>query len=171
MPTTSAIQFLHRYSIDTIDRITAFSQLRTNAKVDIFHADSRTSEIPAIDGVITSPPYVGLIDYHEQHRYAYELLGLEDKRAHEIGPAVNGSSQKAKTDYRNDIISVFKNLSTSLKKDGILVVVAGDRHGLYNDIAEICGFSTEDIISRHVNRRTGRRSGEFFESVFIWKKC
>ena len=31
------------------------------------------------DGVITSPPYPGLIDYHEQHRYAYELLGLEDR--------------------------------------------------------------------------------------------
>ena len=27
------------------------------------------------DGIITSPPYPGLIDYHEQHRYAYELLG------------------------------------------------------------------------------------------------
>ena len=31
----------------------------------------------AIDAVVTSPPYPGLIDYHEQHRYAYELLGLD----------------------------------------------------------------------------------------------
>ena len=28
---------------------------------------------------LTSPPYPGLIDYHEQHRYAYELLGLDDR--------------------------------------------------------------------------------------------
>ena len=32
-----------------------------------------------LDGIITSPPYPGLIDYHEQHRYAYELLGLDDR--------------------------------------------------------------------------------------------
>jgi hypothetical protein len=24
-------------------------------------------------------------------------------------------------------------------------------------------------LHRHVNRRTGRRSGEFFESVFVWR--
>ena len=32
------------------------------------------------DAILTSPPYPGLIDYHEQHRYAYELLGLDDRR-------------------------------------------------------------------------------------------
>ena len=36
-----------------------------------------TGELP-FDAVVTSPPYPGLIDYHEQHRYAYELLGLDD---------------------------------------------------------------------------------------------
>jgi hypothetical protein len=40
--------------------------------------------------VITSPPYPGLIDYHEQHRYAYELLGLDDRATDEIGPRPTG---------------------------------------------------------------------------------
>ena len=44
------------------------------------------------DGVITSPPYPGLIDYHEQHRYASELLDLHDRRDEEIGPAAAGRS-------------------------------------------------------------------------------
>ena len=44
------------------------------------------------DGVITSPPYPGLIDYHEQHRYAYELLGLEEQRDLELG---KGSTKAA----------------------------------------------------------------------------
>ena len=35
---------------------------------------------PLFDGLITSPPYPGRIDYHEQHRYAFELLGLDDLR-------------------------------------------------------------------------------------------
>ena len=36
---------------------------------------ARSSYGGRFDAVLTSPPYPGLIDYHEQHRYAYELLG------------------------------------------------------------------------------------------------
>ena len=32
-----------------------------------------------INGIFSSPPYVGLIDYHEQHAYAYDLFGFERK--------------------------------------------------------------------------------------------
>jgi hypothetical protein len=47
----------------------------------VLHDDSRFVEYGAtFDGVLTSPPYPGLIDYHKQHRYAYELLGLDDRR-------------------------------------------------------------------------------------------
>ena len=53
---------------------------------------------------------------------------------------------------------------------GRLIVVAGDRHNLYDDIAKSCEVEVEAIINRHVNRRTGRRSTDFFESVFIWRK-
>jgi hypothetical protein len=28
----------------------------------------------------------------------------------------------------------------------------------------------EGVLQRHVNRRTGRRSSEFYESIFIWRK-
>ena len=54
------------------------------------------SSPPACDGLITSPPYPrGRIDYHEQHRYAYELLGLPDRRAAEIGAAAAGTGASA----------------------------------------------------------------------------
>jgi hypothetical protein len=53
---------------------------------------------------------------------------------------------------------------------GRLVVVAGDRYNLYDDIAKLCEIEVEAIINRHVNRRTGRRSSDFYESVFIWRK-
>jgi hypothetical protein len=53
---------------------------------------------------------------------------------------------------------------------GRLVVVAGDKHDLYEGIAELCGLHVEAILHRHVNRRTGRRASDFYESVFIWRK-
>lgn len=169
-PTATAYQFLRRYSLDTIKRIEAYAQIRSAARVSIFHADSRQEDIPAIDGVMTSPPYVGLIDYHEQHRYAYELLGLEDRRVEEIGAAKQGSSQKAKRAYQEGIAQVFRNCLKSMQPGGRLIVVAGDRYDLYGEIAQLCGVETEAVLRRHVNRRTGRRSSEFFEDVFIWRK-
>lgn len=169
-PTTTAFQFLKRYSLDTIKRIEQFSALSTDATVNVIHGDSRHVDTGLIDGVITSPPYVGLIDYHEQHRYAYELLGIEDRSSLEIGPAKKGASIKAKKEYQELITEVFINALKYMPKHGRMIVVAGDKHNLYPAIAEACNVKTEDVIQRHVNRRTGMRAGEFYESVFIWQK-
>ncbi len=169
-PTKTAVQFLKRYSLDTIKRLEEFSTKRTNAKVEVFCEDSSKAVYPSIDGVITSPPYVGLIDYHEQHKYAYELLGLEDRRGFEIGAAKQGSSQNAQRQYQESIAQVFSHARESMPSGSRLIVVAGDKHGLYDRIAELCGLEVEAILQRHVNRRTGRRAGEFFESIFIWRK-
>lgn len=169
-PTTRAFQFLNRYSLDSVRRVEEFASKRTVAAVEIHHGDSRKGNFPEIDGVITSPPYVGLIDYHEQHAYAYHLLGLQDRRDKEIGAAAGGSSQKARKAYQEDIASVFRKLSEKLKPGGRMIVVAGDRADLYGEIAKMAGVHVEATVLRHVNRRTGRRSSEFYESVFIWRK-
>jgi len=169
-PTQEALKFLKRYSKNTLDRIRRFSTKRTDAEVTIYHADSREVKLPPIDGVITSPPYVGLIDYHEQHSYAYNLLDLKDRRSEEIGPAAQGTSRKAREQYQADIAGVFRNAVAAMPSGGRLIVVAGDRHNLYDEIAAMVGVEVESIVKRHVNRRTGRRSSEFYESVFVWRK-
>jgi len=169
-PTTEAFKFINRYSLDTIRRIEEFSRLRTDASVDIRHTDSRRGSFPSIDGLITSPPYVGLIDYHDQHAYAYHLLGLKDRRASEIGPAVNGSSKKSKKQYQLDIAKVFGRTLDSMANGGLFIVIAHDSANLYPGIAQLCGVEEVATINRHVNRRTGRRSSQFFESIFVWRK-
>jgi hypothetical protein len=113
---------------------------------------------------------VGLIDYHEQHRYAYELLGLPVKSEDELGAAFKGSSQTAKEVYKRGITEVFTHAGEYMKRGGRLVIIVHDRDNLYGDIAAQCGFEVEDTVGRHVNRRTGRRSHEFFEEVFVWRK-
>ncbi len=170
-PIAEALKFLRRYSLDTIKRIEEFSFKRTDASVIVRHADSREILPPAIDGAISSPPYVGLIDYHEQHAYAYHLLGLEDRRDREIGAAASGSSQKAQRQYQQNIAQVFRNALASMPAGSRLIVIASDKENLYGGIAELIGVEVEAIVQRHVNRRTGRRAGEFDESVFVWQKC
>lgn len=169
-PTTNAYQFLKRYSLDTINRLEEFATCRTKATVTIVHGDSREAKIPKIDGVLTSPPYVGLINYHEQHRYAYELLGLEDKSNLEIGAAKQGTSQKAQREYQKSIAQVLRCVCEPIPSGCPIIVVAGDKYGLYDEIAKCCNVEVETVLQRHVNRRTGRRSSEFYESIFIWRK-
>lgn len=169
-PTREAFKFLNRYSLDTLERIQEFQSVRTAAKMLVYHRDSRTAAIPPVDGIVTSPPYVGLIDYHDQHAYAYHLLGLRDRRQKEIGPARNGSSLKAKEQYLADIATVFRRIAQSMPSHGVMVVVAHDSHNLYTQLPGMIGVVEEAVVQRHVNRRTGRRANDFFESVFIWRK-
>ena len=131
-------------------------------------AERRSS--PPADGVLTSPPYVGLIDYHDQHAYAYHLLNLTDLSACEIGAASNGASERAKAQYAQDIVAVFRRALDSLPQGAPLIVVANDKHNLYGEIAAQLNVQVEGVLHRHVNRRTGRRSSEFYESIFIWRK-
>ncbi len=112
-PTEDAAKFLRRYSNDTLKRIREFASLRREADISVVTGDSRAIEFPAHDLIITSPPYVGLIDYHEQHRYAYELLGLPWREESEIGRASNGSSKRAQAEYVEGIAKTFLNVRKS----------------------------------------------------------
>ncbi len=168
-PVQEAYKFLDRYTIDTLNRIKEFSKIRTKAKVEIHHDDAREVKLPTgIDMVFTSPPYLGLIDYHDQHKYAYELLGLKNNETREIGPAKKGQSDEAKRNYISGINDVVLNSRDHMKKNGLMLIVVNDKYGLY-DPSKV-GFKSIGRVERHVNRRTGMRSGAFYESILIWQK-
>ncbi len=167
-PVEEAWKFLVRYTRDTIRRLREFAALRTEQDVHVLHADARTVRLPALPtGVITSPPYPGLIDYHEQHRYAYELLGLTDRRCEEIGPASAGRNKSALNAYVAAMSEAFSNASSQLRSGSWVLIVVNDSHAVYPAILENAGLALEERIRRHVNRRTGRRAGEFFEDVLV----
>ena len=167
-PVEEAEKFLRRYTTDTIRRLRAFSSLRTDRAVAVVHGDARTIDLDARPaGVITSPPYPGLIDYHEQHRYAYELLGLEDRRSDEIGAGARGTTRPALDAYVDGMTAAFRRARESLPRGAPVVIVVNDSRGLYPRILAGAGLTLEERLRRHVNRRTGRRAGEFFEDVLV----
>jgi hypothetical protein len=168
-PVEKAEHFIRRYALDTLARIREFSRVRARGKTaDVLHGDVRELDLPGrFDGVVTSPPYPGLIDYHEQHRYAYELLGLDDRRELEVGAAERGTSAKAIREYVDGIAAAFTNVRSSLKPGALVVIVINDRRELYPEILDRAGLAIETRYQRHVNRRTGRRSGEFYEDVIV----
>ena len=126
----------------------------------MLHGDARVLDPPEqVDLVLTSPPYPGLIDYHEQHVYAFELLGLERKDEAEIGRSVRG--------YCEGVSAVLDRAAKALRPGGRIVIVVNDRRELYGSILSDAGLQLEDRVVRHVNRRTGRRNGEYFEEILV----
>jgi hypothetical protein len=168
-PVERAEHFLRRYALDTLARIKAFARARGKlVEAEVLHDDSRSLNWRGLfDGLITSPPYPGLIDYHEQHRYAYELLGLDDRRELELGAAASGTSRAALTAYSEGIAAALANAASALRSGARVVIVVNDRRDLYPEILERAGLRLEDRYRRHVNRRTGRRAGEFFEDILV----
>lgn len=172
-PINEALKFINRYSWDTIQRIKEFDALRTDKEILIFQGDSRTIKLPEthkFDGIFTSPPYVGLIDYHDQHKYAYELFGFKNNDKREIGPMSNGRSAKAREDYKKDIIKVFTNMSQYLRDGAKVFVVVNDKDEMYPEIAQESGLVIKDVFHRPVLNRTERDNYKFTESIYYFKK-
>ena len=51
-----------------------------------------------------------------------------------------------------------------------MLVVVNDRRELYPEILERAGLRLEERLRRHVNRRTGRRAGEFYEDILVARR-
>jgi hypothetical protein len=171
------------YSRDTVKRLNEFAALRTDTHQRVLAGDSRTIDLfteldkehPAlaeiarrdkIRGIFSSPPYVGLIDYHEQHAYAYELFGLTRRDADEIGPLFQGQGKTARESYVAGIAAVLTNCRRFLADDCHIFLVANDKHDLYPRIAERAGLRIVNRFKRPVLNRTERDKGAYAETIF-----
>jgi DNA modification methylase len=181
MPTDNCLTKIHAYSEDTARRIAEFDRLRSDKTMNVIQADSRIVNLKAelsntpianfqIDGIFTSPPYVGQIDYHDQHIYAYELFGFPRQDELEIGPKKKGKSQKAQQDYIDGIAAVFQNILPVLKPDARVFVVANDRLHLYPEIARRSGLKIVEQFHRAVTKRTEQGDDPYQETIFLMMK-
>ncbi|MBD3193636.1 MAG: site-specific DNA-methyltransferase [Candidatus Lokiarchaeota archaeon] len=176
-----------RYSIDTLNRLKEFDRLRTGTYQICLSGDSRTIDLVdelgkrdtnfaslvkanKIQGIFSSPPYVGLIDYHEQHAYAYEIFGFDRKDELEIGPLFKGQGKEARESYSRGIADVLSNCKRFLTKDFEVFLVANDKYNLYPHIANLAGMKIINKFKRPVlNRVEKDRSNAYSEIIFHLK--
>ena len=177
-----------RYTIDTLNRLKKYERLRTETFQLCLTGDSRTIDFyeeikkknkgyaellskQKIKGIFSSPPYVGLIDYHEQHAYAYEIFGFDRKDELEIGPLYKGQGKEARYSYSKGIAEVLKNCKKYLQKDYDIFLVANDKYHLYLDIAELAEMKIVNQFKRPVlNRVEKDRSNAYSEIIFHLKE-
>ena len=146
-PLFTIVSWWERYAADTIKRLAEFDKLRTETFQICLNGDSTEIDIISelekhnkplaelaktqkIRGIFSSPPYVGLIDYHEQHAYAYDLFGFQRRDAQEIGALAKKQSKQAQADYAKGIADVLRNARKFLAEDFDIFLVANDKYNL-----------------------------------------
>jgi hypothetical protein len=186
-PLFSIMKWWQTYCKDTIKRLQEFDKLRTYTFQYCLTGDSRNIDIIAeltkkniilaelvqkqkFKGIFSSPPYVGLIDYHEQHAYAYDLFGFTRRDELEIGPLSRGQSKSAQHEYVLGISDVLNNCKRYLTDDYNVFLVANDKHNLYSTIAEKSGMKIINKYKRPVLNRTEKDKGAYAEIIFHLKE-
>ncbi|MBV6492499.1 MAG: hypothetical protein LDLANPLL_00493 [Turneriella sp.] len=185
-PLFSILKWWETYSDDTVTRLVQYSKLRTDTFQFCITGDSRNidiiSELEAnniefskivkknkINGIFSSPPYVGLIDYHEQHAYAYDLFGFNRRDNLEIGRLYMGQGKEARESYAKGISDVLINSQKYLVDDYDVFLVANDKYNLYPVIAEKSGMKIVNQYKRPVLNRTEKDKNAYSEIIFHLK--
>ncbi len=186
-PLFSILKWWETYSKDTLKRLTQFSELKTDTFQTCLTGDSRTVNIfkeigdtdsvfgkllkkQKIKGIFSSPPYVGLIDYHEQHAYAYDLFGFDRKDDLEIGPMFRGQGREAKNSYIQGLSDVLNNCKKYFADNYDVFLVANDKYNMYPTIAENAGMQIVNQYKRPVLNRTEKDKAAYSEIIFHLKE-
>ena len=186
-PLFSIFGWWDRYTKDTLKRISEFDKLRTDTYQKCLTGDSRVIDIfselrlrydkfgrlaekQKIAGIFSSPPYVGLINYHEQHAYSYDLFGFKRNDNLEIGPLIKGQGKEARESYVKGIASVLKNCRRFLIEDYSIFLVANDKYNLYPEIAEKSEMAIVNRFKRPVLNRTEKDKAPYSEIIFHLKR-
>jgi len=182
-PIFSIKYWFKRYANDTIRRLSEYNSLKTSSYFSLISEDSRTVNIfskikeqnkdfykllkkQKIKGIFTSPPYVGQIDYHEQHAYAYDLFGLKRNDPFEIGPLYKGQGKDARESYIKGISEVLLNCRKYMIRDFNIFLVANDKYNLYPDIVRKSDMKIANKFKRPVLNRTERGKSPYSEIIF-----
>ena len=186
-PLFTIVSWWERYAADTVKRLAEFDKLRTETFQICLNGDSTDIDVISelekhkkplaelaktkkIRGIFSSPPYVGLIDYHEQHAYAYDLFGFERRDAQEIGALAKKQSKQAQADYAKGIADVLRNARKFLAEDFDIFLVANDKYNLYPQIAETAKMQIVNQYKRPVLNRTEKDKGAYSEIIFHLKR-
>ena len=150
--------------------------------VRIQREDARNLNVPdsSIDLVVTSPPYLGMIDYALANRLTYLWMGwsLKEDQELEIGARYRRGGQRAEAGYLESMSVASHQIVRSLRGGHYCGIVIGDSrkyHGMAIKVIDL--FSRElEIVwgpeARTPTRRrvSDRKGSEPVEWVCVLKK-
>lgn len=118
-----------------VERLLASDSIQVtmpNAAVsgNVVHGDARKLDIDAnsVDLIVTSPPYVGMIDYALAHRLLYLWMNwdLTEDRNAEIGARFKRKRRSLLNEYLSDMDACWREMVRVLKPGHACAVVLGE---------------------------------------------
>jgi len=144
--------------------------------------DARRSDLKSssVDLIVTSPPYVGMIDYTHASRMLYLWMNwsLEEDRASEIGARYRRRRQHLRTEYLDDMGRSASEMHRVLKPGCYCAVVLGESRALagtapaalnmISDLMPVVWGPVPRLPSRR--RVSDRRATDQVEYVAVFEK-
>jgi len=142
----------------------------------VVQQDARALAIPdcSVDLVVTSPPYLQMIDYTLANRLTYLWMGwpIDRERQREIGARYRRKRRTSKSEYLDSFKRASENFFRVVRPGGLLAVVLGGSRrvpGISEDALALLGEDFETIwgprsrtpSKRRVAERRGREAVEW----------
>ncbi len=121
--------------------------------VEVRLADARATDKflqNEVDIILTSPPYINVFNYHQNHRAIVEAAGWNILKVaeSEIGANRKNRTNRFRTvvQYALDIELALQSFSKSLKNNGLLIMVVGNQSNV-RQVPFYNGEMVKDLIS------------------------
>lgn len=134
----------------------------------------------SVDLVVTSPPYVGVIDYAHANRLLYAWMNwrLDEERADEIGARFKRFRRSATQEYRADMDRCWSEVERVLKPGGYCAIVIGESRKFPGSVEETMSDLARRIplvwgpAHRVPSRRrvSDRAASQASEYIFVCRK-
>jgi tRNA1(Val) A37 N6-methylase TrmN6 len=89
---------------------------------------TNTTLVP-VDLIVTSPPYINVFNYHQNHRALMEMVGFNilQVAASEIGSNRKNRGNRLRTvvQYALDMEACLHSMAKALKSDGQMMLIVG----------------------------------------------
>lgn len=148
----------------------------------ILQQDARSLALPdaVIDLIVTSPPYIGMIDYTHANRLLYLWMNwsLLNERQDEIGARYRRSRQNLLAEYTKDMKRSRGEMHRVLRPNGYCAIVLGESQKFPGTAAQIFKLFSEVMplvwgpLSRTPTRRrvSDRQAAEPIEHIAVFQK-
>ena len=166
------------------DRLLAVSNLEVFGEGEpaIGQHDARSlpNDAASVDLVVTSPPYVGVIDYTHANRLLYDWMGwsMAEERADEIGARYKRERRGLIDQYLAEMAACWEEVGRVLKPGGFCAVVIGESRkfpGAVDSTMDQLGRTLDLVwgpISRNPTRRrvSDREATPTTERLLVFRK-
>jgi hypothetical protein len=148
----------------------------------VLKQDARSLALPneVVDLVVTSPPYLAVIDYTHANRLLYAWMGwsMRADREHEIGARFRRARVSAAAEYGADLRQARNEIVRVLKPGAACAVVLGESRRfpstaqrILSDFAEVMPVVWGPVPRTPTRRRVAERAArEPFELVCVFRK-